>query len=220
MDIAELVNALRGYSVAILSDDAYGAVLFVNHITSVMCGNSEDVVFVVYRESTCRKLYRIMLSLREENRCIDKFFESVKVVKVGKTPETCFGELVAFVEDNENIVDVAAEIGRILRNKFPESTIVFFGFNLGIQIYEVSNIVRALEELFSRIRNTTYFVVSSREVTDLMANVFDVVVCISKIESFGMRPNNIYNVYIEHSIISRIQQMPLYRIDEMGLVEL
>ncbi len=219
MKVSDLVKALNGYSVAILSDDAYGAVLFVNYITSATC-RLDDTVFVVYKESTCRKLYRIMSSLRRENLCVDRFFNSVKVIKVGKNQNLSFGKLAAFVEDNGDIVDVAAEVGRIVRSTYPGSTLFFFGINVGIHIYDSSSVVRALEELFSRIGNTSYFIFSATDAADLLANVFDVVLCVSKVESFGMRPYNVYDVFVEHSIVRDVLQRPLYRMDEIGLLEL
>ncbi len=218
MDVKELVRAFNGYSIAIVSDDAYGAVLFVSYLTSAMCLEREDVIFVVYGESTCNRLQKITDSLRENNYCVNEFLRDVRVIKIGKTPEISFGKPVAFVEDN-GVQNVAAEVGRIIKNRFNGSTVFFFGFNVGMHIYNTSEIVRALEELFSWVDSTMYFVISSTTSLDLIANVFDIVVRISRIESFGMRPGNVYNVYVEHSIIEGVQQIPLYRLDEFNVVE-
>lgn len=221
MRMQELIDTFRGNNVAILTDDAYGAVLFVNYLTSAMCRNDEDFVFAIFHETTCSRLYKILTSLGSENLCVSELMKKVNVIKVGKNDNVGFGKLLAFIEDRGDIIDIAAEIGRIIRDKCPDSTIIFFGFNIGVYAYNAGKIVRALEELLSRVRNTMYFVISTTQPLDLIANVFDVVLCISKLESFsGMRPSNVYNVYVEHSIIHNLQQIPLYRIDEMCVIEL
>ncbi len=220
MKLHELIDVIRENNVAILAEDAYGAVLFVNYLTSAMCGKNEDFVFVILHETTCSRLQKILSSLSVENLCMDEFMKEARIIKVGKNDRVGFGKVLAYIEDREDIVDTAAEIGRIIRDKCPNSTVIFFGFNVGVYAYKTAEIVKALEELLSRVRNTMYFVISTTEPLDLIANVFDVVLYISKLESFsGMRPT-VYNVYVEHSILHNLQQIPLYRIDEMGLVEL
>jgi len=209
----ELVNLLDGYNVAVVSDDAYGSILFVNYLLSAMC--ERDVLFVIYSEISANKLYKIINSL-PPNQCIKHILNNAAIVKIGKNNEIKFGKLAAFIEDRGELGETALEIGRIIK-EFGRTTF-FFGFSLGMITCRTNDIVKAMDLLLSKANETMYFIISESSHLDFVANLFDVIIKISKTDilSFG----NIYDIYVEHSIVPELELMPLYRMDESNLFEI
>ncbi len=209
--LEELVEVLKDCNTAIMADDAYGSILFVNYLISAMC--EEEVTFVVYSETVSNKLGKILRYL-QSNPCVKALIDSVSVVKIGKNNRIDFGKLVAFIEDRGNLVDMAVEAGRVIREL--GKTTFIFGLNVGILSFKTNEVVRAMDELLSKFDKTTFFVITGTKHLDLIANLFDVVIRIEKLEILG----NIYNVYVEHSVVPTLEHVPLYRMDESDLYEI
>lgn len=224
MQPEELVAILEGANTAIVADDEYSAATFVCGFTTKEL--AERSILVIYSEIKCRKVEKVLKSKMIGCEGIKDFIDSIPVVKVGKTNEAGFGEVVAYVEENGDLREICGELGSILKklNKDGNMAAIFIGFDLVSYVYSPIDILWSMEELLAHVpQMTKYFVLTRlrRECLPLVTNLFDVVIRIKRSKSFDiMAYSRTYDVYVEHSIIKGLPPLPLYRIDGDKMVSI
>ncbi len=217
----DLVANLANMNTAVIADDEYSASTFLCNFANV--DTLKKVILVIYSEIKCRKVEKI---LKTKIGCseLKSITEKIPVIKIGKVDKIGFGELLAYIEDNINIVDICKDLGSVLR-KFEEGKIaVFLGFGLLTYMYSPSEIIQAMEELLAQTPNMTKIFILTRlrkECHSIVTAMFDVIIRIKKsIEYDIMAHSRVYDVYIEHSIVKDLPPMPLYRIDRDRLISI
>ncbi len=209
----DLVGVLEGNNTAIVADDEYSASTFVCNFANTDL--LKNVVLVIYSEIKCRKVEKI-INKKIECEELKSVAESVPVIKIGKTSKLGFGKLVAYVEENGDLVDISKELGSILR-KLENKFAIFLGFDLISYLYSPPEVIQAMEELLAQLPNATkLFVLTrlSKECVPIVTALFDIVIRIKKSKGYDiMAYSRVYDVYVEHSIIKELPPIPLYRID-------
>ena len=177
---------------------------------------------MVYSEVKCGKIEKVIKS--KINRDIREVIGEIPVVKVGRTGKANFGNLVAYIEENENLKEISRELGAILRKltRSGDRVAIFAGFELISYLYGPVEIVQAIDELLTYIPDITKFFIFAgmkRECSEMINMLFDVVIRIQKSKDFDiMAYSRTYDVYVEHSIIGKLQPSPLYIIDGEKLI--
>ncbi len=224
MQPEELVAILEGANTAVVADDEYSAATFVCGFTTKEL--AERSILVVYSEIKCRKVEKVLKSKMLSCEGIKDVVDSIPVVKVGKTNEASFGDVVAYVEENGDLREICGELGLILKrlNKDGNRAAIFIGFDLVSYIYSPIEIVWSMEELLAHVPEMTkYFILTRlrRECHSIVTNLFDVVIRIKRSKSFDiMAYNRMYDVFVEHSILKELPPLPLYRIDGDKIVSI
>ncbi len=185
---------------------------------------ARKAILVVYSEIKCGKIEKVIKSKTSGE--LREVIGEIPVVKVGRTNKTGFGNLVAYIEESEDLNEVGRELGAILKklNRNRDKVAVFAGFELISYLYSPVEIVRAMDELFMHTPDMTKFFVFAgirKECSKLINTLFDVVIRIQKSKDFDiMAYSRTYDVYVEQSLIGELQPAPLYRIDGEKLVNL
>ncbi len=218
----ELVAMLEGTNTAVVADDEHSAAtFFCNFVSRDM---AKKAVLVVYSEIKCGKIEKVIKS--RAGRELREVIREIPVVKVGRTNKAGFGNLMAYIEESEDLKEVGRDLGTILKklNRNGDRVAVFAGFELISYLYSPVEIVRAIDELFMHTPDMTKFFVFAgirRECSKLINTLFDVVIRIQKSKDFDiMAYSRTYDVYVEQSLIGGLQPAPLYRIDGEKLVNI
>ncbi len=218
----EVVAMLEGTNTAVVADDEHSAAtFFCNFVNRNM---ARKAILVVYSEIKCGKIEKVIKSKTSGE--LREVIGEIPVVKVGRTNKTGFGNLVAYIEESEDLNEVGRELGAILKklNRNRDKVAVFAGFELISYLYSPVEIVRAMDELFMHTPDMTKFFVFAgirKECSKLINTLFDVVIRIQKSKDFDiMAYSRTYDVYVEQSLIGELQPAPLYRIDGEKLVNL
>ena len=216
----ELVAMLEGTNTAVVADDEHSAAtFFCNFVSRDM---ARRAILVVYSEIKCGKIERVIKS--GAGRELREVIREIPVVKVGRTNKAGFGNLMAYIEESEDLKEIGRDLGTILKklNRNGDRVAVFAGFELISYLYSPVEIVRAIDELFMHTPDMTKFFVFAgirRECSKLINTLFDVVIRIQKSKDFDiMAYSRTYDVYVEQSLIGGLQPVPLYRIDGEKLI--
>lgn len=218
----ELVAILKGTNTAVVADDEHSAATFFCNFVSRDL--ARKAILVVYSEIKCGKIEKVIKS-KIKNRDVREVIGEIPVVKVGRTNKANFGNLVAYIEENENLREMSRELGAILKklNGSGDRVAIFAGFELISYLYSPAEIVQAIDELFTYIPDMTKFFIFAgikKECSKLINTLFDVVIRIQKSKDFDiMAYSRTYDVYVEQSITGGLQPVPLYRIDGEKLTD-
>ncbi|AGK61101.1 hypothetical protein Asulf_01101 [Archaeoglobus sulfaticallidus PM70-1] len=154
-DFESIISKFEGLKTRIKyrSSSALGKLLFHKILPYYL--PKKAVYYVIYTELKCKKLYRLTRLAGIDG----KLYDSIKVIKIGKTDFVPFGRLYEIISETENIDTIFSTLQSTLANLTEDCIIILCGFDILIALEGVQ-VLRKIREFYEDLPDVTIFLTS------------------------------------------------------------
>lgn len=220
MNISQFIRLINGKRTVILTDDDYGVITLICH-----CIKDEEILRrpiynVIFTDNMHRRFILIANSIIKEKPDLEEILRSIRIIKIGKSKGEFFTEPVGFIDITRGLNYIFNSLKDYLNSIEEESIVLFWGFQNLAYIFSKKGIWKNFMNMSAEIKPLTEIYIGYMRDIEDYKRFFDIVVTIRRIEEFLLKPERIYDVYVEYSILRELPPMPLFRIVEDQLQEI
>gem|GEM_PF-1784595 len=212
---SEFFDLIEGKRIAMVCDDEYCSNTLLHYFINRF-SDTKQVYLIIYSDIKCRKLKITFDSLFKIKPEFREVVDRIKIIKIGKSENIDFGELVTFVDEEEDIQEIMVRLKNTINSIDNGSLLVFLGFDLLVYLHDSNKLFRLMKDLFTESKTfmEIHFETAFKSL-DMASQLFDVIVKVERNREFDLfSSRRTYDVYVYYSIFPELPPMVLYKIDE------